>query len=176
MKLTFDQDGFDRTGKIVDGEGKLAYKLKDEDDKHAFSFKSRPLHVSRADGTKIASIHWENGPSDAKLECRGVVWGPESKLKLKIEGEILDRNGKFHLPNGRSYEWDGPNARGEFDILDHQNMRGEGLDMKPTPIARYSPHTETRDATLNVLPKGLAIADLLDAIVLTSFYIEMTLN
>ncbi len=53
------------------------------------------------------------------------------------------------------------------DILDHQNMRGEGLDMKPTPIARYSPHTETRDATLNVLPKGLAIADLLDAIVLT---------
>lgn len=33
-------------------------------------------------------------------------------------------------------------------------------------------HTEDRDATLEMLPEAMAVPDLLDACILTSFYLE----
>ncbi|TCD66949.1 hypothetical protein EIP91_000727 [Steccherinum ochraceum] len=170
------KDGFDCSGSIKDASGKTVFKLKDEADKHSFFTaytKSRPLAISRADGTKIAEFHWKDSPEKAQLTCWSVWGAPGSKgTKLKVAKEVLDQDLKFRLPSGQAFEWDGPDATGVWNLLDHQQLEGEGFDVRGKTLARYSPHTETTDATLEVLGEGMAIPDLLEAMVMTSFQLE----
>ncbi|THH33648.1 hypothetical protein EUX98_g523 [Antrodiella citrinella] len=176
MKFTFAQkDGFDDSGSIKDASGKTVYKLKDEADKHSWtaSFKSRPLLISRADGTKVALFHWKDSADNSKLECFA-VWGKASGkgTKLKVNGEILDQDLKFRLPNGQFYEWDGPTETGQYNLLDHQQMQGEGFDAEGKAVARYTPHSANMDAALDILPEALAVPNLLDATIMTTFQLE----
>lgn len=53
------------------------------------------------------------------------------------------------------------------NLLDCQQMQGEGLDMHGKSVGRYSPHTEDADATLDMLPEALAVPTLLDAAIMT---------
>ncbi|KAH8106079.1 hypothetical protein BXZ70DRAFT_904134 [Cristinia sonorae] len=178
-QYTFVQkDGFDRSGSIKDAAGKTLYKLKDASDKHTWTayLKTRPLNILRADGSKVAVFHWKDDPSEAKLECFA-VWGHpgEKGTKVKVMGDVMDANLKFKLPNGRSYGW-GQNQTGQIDLLDYQQMQGEGLNVRPKPIARYTPHGEETDATLDVLGEASAVPDLLDAAIITSFQLEYMNN
>lgn len=175
--FTFAQKGFDRSGTIKDASGKVLYKLKDESDKHTWTkyVKSRPLMVTRGDGTKLGLFHWKDSPKEAKIEAFA-IWGND--VKLKLNGEILDTNWKFKLPRGGYYEWDGPHDTegGIFKILDHQQVNGQGFDRKPKSIAQYTPHGDNTDATLAVLPEALHVPDLVDVLIMTSFFFEYTLD
>ncbi|CAL1701487.1 unnamed protein product [Somion occarium] len=174
VRFQFRQDnGFDSSGTITDENNQTLYKLKDASDKHTWSkyLKSRPLNILRGDGSKVASFDWKDGPSEAKLEAYA-VWSRGEKVKLRVEGDILDQDWKFKLPNGRAYEWEGPGDDQIFNLLDHQQVTGEGFDAEAKSIARYEMHSDNRDATLDILPEALAVPDLLDAAVITSFYLE----
>lgn len=46
-------------------------------------------------------------------------------------------------------------------------MQGEGLDMRGKSVARYTPHTENDDATIDVVPEVFAVPSLLDAAIMT---------
>ena len=59
-----------------------------------------------------------------------------------------------------------------FNLLDQQQVSGSGFDTQAKTVARYMMHTEDRDATLEMLPEAMGVPDLLDACVLTSFYLE----
>lgn len=56
------------------------------------------------------------------------------------------------------------------NLLDHQQLQGDGLDVRGKSVARYTPHTESTDATIDVLPEAMAVPDLLDAAIMTCVY------
>ncbi|KAK7695538.1 hypothetical protein QCA50_000174 [Cerrena zonata] len=174
VQFQFKQDnGFDSSGKVIDAQGKAIFIMKDESDGHSWTkyLKTRPLQVNRSDGTKFANIDWKGGPEETKVTLHA-IWAKGEKMKMKIEGDILDQDWKFRLPNGHSYEWEGPGNEATFSLLDQQQVSGSGFDTQAKTVARYMMHTEDRDATLELLPEALAVPDLLDACVLTSFYLE----
>ncbi|KAI0080649.1 hypothetical protein K474DRAFT_1672424 [Panus rudis PR-1116 ss-1] len=85
--------GFDRSGKIIDENKNVVYVLKDEADEHSWTkyLKSRPLMISRADGTKVCSFHWKDGPNEAEAKVFAVWAQKGEKKKMKVSGDILDQ-------------------------------------------------------------------------------------
>ncbi|TRM61951.1 hypothetical protein BD626DRAFT_65202 [Schizophyllum amplum] len=179
LKFIFKQKKkYDDNGIVVDEHGRKVYGLRDEGKDHTFGgLLSYPLHITRADGSKVGSVYWEDNAASAKLLPHTFFTQRKRTLFRGNPGKaIMDTDFAFTLPDARTYEWDlDMQAQPmKWRLLDHQHVTrtGSGLDVeeRKRSVAVYMHRVDkTADAMLEILPEALWM---LDACVMTVFHLE----
>ncbi|KAL1727527.1 hypothetical protein EV714DRAFT_286381 [Schizophyllum commune] len=159
VKYTFKQDAFDTSGEIIGPGGRAVYHLEDEGREHKLhALKPYPLHITRVDGSRLASVHWGYVSDGTRLEPHA-VW--QTKGKIKFKGGIFDDNLTMTLPNGRQYRW-------EMDLT-ADPPRWQLRDMLNVVVAVYRMRSRRTPAVLELPPEEIG---LFEPCVMTIFYLE----